>query len=90
MATYQLTENGNTLHILMRAFSSYSCLTACDQFQSLQSVLQVFFEGQLSYSLNYFRCYTFEGANGDDVTNAGTTPNVVCKSTLLLSFCSYT
>ena len=67
----------------MRAFSSYSCLTACDQFQSMMPAL---LGGKASYLLNYFRCYTFEGGNDDDVTNTGTIPNVVCKSTLLLSY----
>ena len=73
--TSQLTEDGKTLHLLTRAFSNFSCPKMCALSKSIAKTLGV--------QLNYFRCYMFEGGNDDDVTNAGTTPDVVCKSTLL-------
>ena len=83
MYTYQSTYGGTTYQYLTRSFTNVSCLTACDNFQSLSALYSA---NSIQIQLNYFRCYTFEGSNYDDVTNAGTSTNVVCKSTLL--FCS--
>ena len=78
--TYQNTSGGNSYQYLARSFTNDSCLTACDNFQSLAAIYSA---NSIQIQLNYFRCYTFENSNYDDVTNAGTSTNVVCKSTLL-------
>ena len=73
--SYQSTYGGTTYQYLTRSFSNYSCLTACDTYQSLSTLYSV------SMQLNYFRSYTFEGSNYDNVTKGGTSTNVVCKNT---------
>ena len=75
-------EGGVAVQLLTRSFSNASCITACDQFQSLPELYGLS-SSEIQFRLNYFRCYTFEGGNDDDVTNASASPNVVCKSTFL-------
>ena len=78
MYTYQYMNGVSTYNILRRSFTNYSCLIACVQFRSLAALLPN------RIRLNYFRCYTFEAGNDDDVTGEDTSANVVCTSTPVL------
>ena len=90
VAISQKTIAGITSQLLTRAISHQSCSTTCDALQSLLDALPETSgisssKIQFRFRLNYFRCYTFEGGNNDDVSNVGSSPDVVgCKSTLLL------
>ena len=81
VATYQYTSGNSTFQTLTRSFSNDTCLTTCDSYQSLPALAG---SSSLNVTLNYFRCYTFEGGNYDDVSNAGSSTNIVCKSTSAL------
>ncbi len=73
---YTLGYAGTSYTILKRAFSNYTCDTECDNANNLYTGSSV-----ITYTLNYFHCWTYEGSNYWSVSSITSSSNdVVCKS----------